>query len=319
MRVTVTGAFGNVGESVLIELLELGHEVRAFDLRSSNNEKVAERYRGRVDVAWGDVRVAGAVTRAVEGAEAVVHTAFVIPPLSEREPDLAREVNVDGTRNVIGAMQALPSPPRLIYTSSVSVTGPRGPRDEPPVTAELPLVASDHYTRHKIDTEGMVQESGLSWCILRLGAVLPVELPKRFDPMTFDVPSEQRMETVHTRDVGLAIARAVDGEEALGRILLIGGGKSCQMTCGEMRDRMAAAMGLPAFPQSAFGSEPYYMDHMDTREAQRILAFQRYDFDDYVHDVREKLPAFARLLTRAFGGLVTRYLLRQSPYYRSRA
>ncbi|MBW2274097.1 MAG: NAD(P)-dependent oxidoreductase [Deltaproteobacteria bacterium] len=317
MRVTVTGAFGNVGQSALVELLERGHEVRALDLRSAESERAAQRYRDRVEVAWGDVRVADDVAGAMTGADAVAHTAFVIPPLSEREPELAQAVNVDGTRNLIAAMQAQPSPPRLVYTSSVSVTGPRGPEDEPPVTAEHPLVASDHYTRHKIETERMVRESGLDWCILRLGAVLPLVLPRRFDPMAFDVPSEQRMEIVHTRDVGLAIARAVDCDEALGRILLIAGGERCRMTSGQMRARFADVTGMSPMPDSAFSTRPFYMDYMDTREAQRILEFQRFDFDDYIRDLQKSVPAFRRLVVRSLGGLISRYLLRQSPYYRS--
>jgi nucleoside-diphosphate-sugar epimerase len=317
MRVTVIGAFGNVGESTLIELLDRGHEVRAFDLRSDENERVARRYRAGLEVAWGDVRVTEDLASAVAGADAVVHTAFVIPPQSERNPELAREINVDGTRNLIAAMEARPSPPRLVYTSSISVTGPRGPQDEPPVTAEHPLIATDHYTSHKIETERMLRESGLDWCILRLGAVLPLVLPKRFDPMSFEVPSEQRMEIVHTRDVGLAIARAIDSNEALGRILLIAGGERCRMTSAQMRARFAEVTGMAPMPDSAFSTRPFYIDYMDTREAQRILEFQRFDFDDYIRDVQKGIPALRRLLMRLFGGLISRHLVRQSPYYRS--
>jgi UDP-glucose 4-epimerase len=255
----------------------------------------------------------------VEGADAVVHTAFVIPPQSERQPELARAINVDGTRNLLAAMKTQPSPARLVYTSSVSVTGPRGPEDEPPVTAEHPIIATDHYTSHKIETEKMVRESGLDWCILRLGAVLPAVLPRRFDPMAFDIPSAQRIETVHTRDVGLAIARAVDSDEAIGRILLVGGGEDCRMTCGEMRARVAELTGMPPMPDSAFGTRPFYCDYMDTREAQRILEFQRAGFEDYLGEIQQSIPAFLLHLVRPFGGLINRYLLRESPYYRARS
>jgi UDP-glucose 4-epimerase len=317
MRVTIIGAFGNVGESALIELRGLGHEVRAFDLRRRESEKVARRYHGDVEIEWGDVRAPEDLVRAVEGADAVVHTAFLIPPQSERQPELARAINVDGTRNLLAAMKTQPSPPRLVYTSSVSVMGPRGPEDEPPLTAEHPTFVTDHYTSHKVETETMVRESGLEWCILRLGAVLPVVLPRRFDPMAFDVPSEQRIETVHTRDVGLAIARAVDSKEAFGRVLMIGGGERCQMTSGAIRALVAEGMGMTPLPDSAFGNRPFYIDYMDTRDAQRILEFQRSGLEDYIREAQQSIPAFIRPLVSALGGLINWVLLRRSPYYRS--
>jgi nucleoside-diphosphate-sugar epimerase len=241
MRVLVTGAFGNVGWSTLVELLAQGHQVRAFDLRSRAAQRTARRCDDRVEAFWGDLRNPGDLARAVAGVDAVAHIAFVIPPESERRPEWAREINVTGTRNLIAAMRALPRPPRLVFTSSVSVTGPRGPEDEPPVTAAHPTKASDAYTTHKIETEGMVRESGLDWTILRLGAVLPLELPKRFHPMTFDLPEDQRMEVVHTRDVGLAVANAVVCDEALGRTLLIAGGEICRMRAREWIPRRPSA------------------------------------------------------------------------------
>ena len=42
MKVLLTGAFGNVGTSALEELLERGHQVRCFDLKTKVNEKTVE-------------------------------------------------------------------------------------------------------------------------------------------------------------------------------------------------------------------------------------------------------------------------------------
>ena len=319
MRVMVTGAFGNVGSSALAELLAQGHRVRAFDLRSRAARRAARRCGDRLEVFWGDLRNPDELTRAVAGVDAVAHVAFVIPPQSEQRPEWAREINVGGTHNLIAAMRAAPRPPRLVYTSSVSVVGPRGPEDAPPVTAAHPTKASDSYTEHKIETERMVRESGLDWTILRLGGVLPIELPKRFHPMTFDLPEDQRIETVHTRDVGLAVANAVRCDEALGRTLMIAGGENCRLRVGEMRARFAELMGMPTFPKSAFSSDPFYTDFMDTAEAQRLLRFQRHSFDDYLDEIRKTIPRLYPIVLRPFGGLIIRQLLKQSPHYRASA
>jgi len=317
MRVLVTGAFGNVGWSALVELLAQGHRVSAFDLRGRAARRAARRCGDRVEVLWGDLRNPVDLARAVANVDAVAHIAFVIPPESERRPEWAREINVTGTHNLIAAMRALPRPPRLIFTSSVSVAGPRGPEDEPPVTAAHPTKASDTYSAHKIETEEMVRESGLDWTILRLGGVLAVELPKRFHPMTFDIPEDQRIEVVHTRDVGLAVANAVSCDEALGRTLLIGGGESCRLRVGEMRTGFAELLGMPTFPASAFSRQPYYTDFMDTAEAQRLLRFQRHGFADYLQDLRPTVPRLYPIVMRRFGGLIMRQLLKRSPHHRT--
>jgi nucleoside-diphosphate-sugar epimerase len=319
MRVLVTGAFGNVGSSALVELLAQGHQVRAFDLRSRANQREARRFDDRVEIVWGDIRNPSELERAVAGVDAVAHIAFVIPPESECRPEWAREINVTGTGNLIAAMSAVARPPRLVYTSSVSVTGPRGPEDEPPVTASHPTKATDTYTGHKIETEAMVRESGLDWTILRLGAVLPLEIPRRFHPMTFDMPEDQRLEVVHTRDVGLAVANAVTCDAALGRTLLIGGGTSCRIRASELRAGFNGLLGMPAFPASAFSRQPFYTDFMDTEEAQRLLHFQRYSFGDYLDDVRPLVPRLYPIVLRPLGGLIMRQLLKRSPHYRASA
>jgi nucleoside-diphosphate-sugar epimerase len=311
----LTGAFGNVGHNAIVEMLAQGHRVRAFDLYSRAGARAARRHGDQLEVIWGDIRNPRDVERAVEGVDAVAHTAFVIPPQSERRPDWAREINVMGTRNLLAAMCALPHPPRLVFTSSVSVTGPRGPEDQPPITADHPVTVSDAYTAHKIETERMVREAGLDWTILRLGAVVPLKLSRRFDPLTFDLPQDQRLELVHPRDVGLAVANAVTCDLALGRTLLIGGGETCQIRGRDLRGRIAGLLGIPTFPESAFSTQPFYIDFMDTGEAQRLLRFQRHSFDDFLADVKRRIPFFYPLLLRPFGSLIIRGLLRQSPHH----
>ena len=37
-------------------------------------------------------------------------------------------------------------------------------------------------------------------------------------------------------------------------------------------------------PENAFGTEPYYVDWLDTEESQHLLNYQRYSFDDIIHD-----------------------------------
>lgn len=318
MKVLLTGAFGNVGVSTIEALLQQGHEIRCFDLRTPVNERTARRYRGRIEVAWGDLRSPADVAAAVAGVDVVLHVAFIIPKMShtgiesELRPDFAEAVNVGGTRNVIAAIAAQPAPPKLVFTSSLHVYGRTHHLPPPRTVAEIPQPI-EHYARHKIQCEEMIRASGLRWAILRLGATLPLAL--KLDPGMFDVPLDNRIEYVHTRDVGLALANAVSSEEIWGKTLLIGGGPRCQFIFGDMVARIMGSMGLDMLPQEAFTTVPFPTDWLDTEESQRLLRFQTRTLDDYVQDMNRLLGP-RLLLVRPFKGAVRRSLLAQSPHWR---
>jgi len=317
MRVLLTGAFGNIGVSTLEALLEQGHAVTCFDVKTRANAKRARRFKNRVKVVWGDLRNPEDVAQAVRGHDVVVHLAFVIPTYSvtgvgcEERPDWAWEINVGGTRHVIEALQALPEPPRLIFASSLHVYG-RTQENPPPRTVADPVQATDHYTRHKIACERMVKASGLEWTILRFAAALPLSL--RLDVGLFDVPLDNRMEFVHTRDVGVAVANAVSSEEVWGKILLIGGGPRCQLRFREIATRLLDAMGIGMLPEEAFTTVQFATDWMDTTESQEILRYQTRGFSDYTEEMASLLGP-RRGLLRLFHPLVRRWLLNKSPYY----
>jgi len=318
MNVLLTGAFGNVGKSALAELLRQGHTVRCFDLKTRANERAARRFRGRIEVVWGDLRCPEDIAAAVRDQDVVVHLAFIIPKMSatgiesEARPNWAREVNVGGTRNLLDAMQALPRPPKLIFASSYHVFG-RTQDQLPPRTVLDPVRPIEHYAHHKVACEHMVRASGMDWAIFRLAATLPLAI--QLDPGMFDVPLENRMEFVYTRDVGLAIANGVGSEGVWGRVLLIGGGARCQYTYQEIVQRILEAMEVGMLPEQAFGSVPFCTDWLDTSESQRLLRYQRGDLGDYIEEM-VSLLGYRRYLIRAFRPLVRRWLLRKSPYFR---
>jgi len=318
MKVLLTGAFGNVGTSTLEELTRRGHTVRCFDLRTKVNEKTARRFGDRIEVMWGDLRRPEDVAAAVRGQDVVVHMAFIIPKMaatgveSEARPDWAREINVGGTRNLIEAMQVQPQPPRLIFTSTYHVYG-RTHDQSPPRTISDPVQPIEHYAHHKVKCERMVRSSGLQWAILRLSAALPLAI--QLDPGMFDVPLNNRMEYVHTRDVGLALANGVESDEIWGQTLLIGGGKRCQYYYREIVGRVLEAMGVGMLPEEAFGATPFPTDWVDSSESERLLRYQRRDLGDYIQEMTA-LAGFRRHLIRMFRPLARWWLLRQSPYYR---
>ncbi len=316
MRVLVTGAFGNIGQATLASLLAHGHRVTAFDAPTRRNRRVARRFRGRVQVLWGDIRNPEAVAQAVVGQEVVVHLAFVIPTLSatgqgsEEAPEWAYAVNVGGTRNLLAALQAQPRPPRLIFTSSLHIYG-RTQHLPPPRRVDDPPNPAEHYSRHKVEAEALVRRSGLVWTIFRLAAALPVSLI--LEPDMFDVPLDNRIEFVHREDVATAIAHAVTSEAVWGKVLHIGGGPRCQLFYRDIATRVLETVGVGMLPDAAFSRVPYPVDWLDTTESQRLLQYQQRTLEDYLADLRRAL-GWRRAWVRAFRPLVRWMLLRRSPY-----
>ncbi len=314
MKVLLTGAFGNIGTNAIEKLIEQGHQVRCFDLKTKVNERTTQRFKGQIEVVWGDVRRPDDVAAAVQDQDVVVHLAFVLPPLSEDRPEWAWEINVGGTQNLLNAMKTLSTPPKIIFASSFSVFGPTHDQ-QPPRTVSDPVQPMDNYSHHKVECEKLVQESGLDWAVLRFGVVPPMSIGG-VNPKMFDIPLDMRIEFAHPRDMGLAIANAVVCEEVWGKILLIGSGPGGQLYYRDFVGRMMKAMGMGMLPDRAFSSEPShtYTDWLDTSESQRLLNYQQHSFDDFVQEIASLL-GYKRYLVPLVRPLVLRWVLRKSIYY----
>ncbi|HLI68692.1 MAG TPA: NAD(P)-dependent oxidoreductase [Ktedonobacteraceae bacterium] len=313
MKVLLTGASGNIGGSTWEELCRQGHQVRCFMRPSRTNRRKAQRMAGKAEIAWGDLRNRDEVKAAVQDQEVVVHLAFVIPPLCLEQPEVAREVNVEGTRYLIEAARSLEKPPKFLFASSLDVFG-RTQDQEPPRKVTDPVFATDAYTEHKLACESMLKSSGLEWSIFRFSDVPPLAL-RSPHPIMFEIPLNTRFEMVHPYDAALAIANGIRSEEIWGRIWLIGGGKSCQVYYRDYLNRMLDLMGIGSLPAEAFTTKPYCTDWLDTEDSQHLLAYQRYTFDDILAGLA-RIARFQRLLARPSRFFVRRWMLNMSPYWK---
>lgn len=312
----VTGAFGNVGASTVGALLSRGHHVVALDLPTLPHRAAAVCLRGRgVETVWGDVTDSTAVAAVVDRADAVVHLAALIPPHSDRRPELARRVNVEGTRIVAEAVARAPRRPRLVHASSLSVYGRTQHLPAPRLVTDS-VDPVDPYGRTKAAAEEIVRGSGTDWVILRFAAVLPLRLPLLIDPLMFEVPLTDRVEFVHTRDVGFAAARACELPELTGMTLHVGGGPGCQLRQREILGRSLSLLGVGTLPEAAFSTTPFHCDWLDTRESQQLLGFQQRSFADYLVDLHRRYR-WRRPVVWAVAPLIRWAMLRGSPYWKA--
>jgi nucleoside-diphosphate-sugar epimerase len=315
MRVLLTGALGNIGSHTLDALLEEGHAVVAFDLESPTAHKRAARLDDRVQVRWGDVTDPASIRAALDGVDAVVHLAAILNP--EKAPDLARRVNVEATRSLIAQMEASSTARRLVFASSQGVFGDVQDRD-PPLRVDTPVSPTDEYGRHKVACEEAIRSSRLQWSILRLAASPPIRLTGyAHDPLIlFEFSPDARIEFIHPADAATAFARAVACNEAIGKILYIGGGEKCRTTHREFCNELMSAMGIGALPAEAFVRTEvrrFFGDWLDTEESERLLRYQKRGLSDLKADMGRDLGAIVPLI-RLLRPVVTWYVTRSSPY-----
>jgi nucleoside-diphosphate-sugar epimerase len=154
LTVAVTGPTGEIGRA-FIRSLERSREVgRIVGMARRPFDPAAHGWK-RTEYRRGDVLDRASVEGLVEGADVVVHLAFVVLKAGSE----TRHVNVEGSRNVFEATVAAGAK-RLVYSSSVAAYGfPEG--FDGLLTEDMPALghARHPYSAHKAEVEEVLDEA----------------------------------------------------------------------------------------------------------------------------------------------------------------
>ena len=98
-KILVTGATGRIGTHIVKDMIERGYKVRSFVLKGDPQIKKLKEMK--TEVMKGDITDLKSVTKAVEGMDAVIHTAAVMEDRPAWMTDAEQfQINVNGTLNV---------------------------------------------------------------------------------------------------------------------------------------------------------------------------------------------------------------------------
>ena len=191
MKLAITGGTGFVGSHLIDQAVATGHRLSALTRRPQPP---------RDGVTWiaGNLGDREALTRLVEGADAVIHVAGLLSAANEAAFDRA---NVAGTLAMLAAATAAGNR-RFVFVSSLAAREP----------------GLSMYGGSKARAEELVRESGLDWSIVRPPAVYgpgdreTLELFKMAKLGLMLMPPDGRLSLIHADDLArLLLALAAPG------------------------------------------------------------------------------------------------------------
>ena len=273
--VLVTGGAGSVGKRVAQKLQHEGYKVRVFDLPSANFSGLEGK--DGFEVVKGDLTKDTDVEQAVQGADAVVHLAALLPPFSERNRKVTFSVNVEAVAKVALSLKEQNARAILVFSSSVSTYGDTTSLI-PPITNDIPQQALDIYAESKITAERQLKETYPDAVTLRIA---PISVPAiQSPPNVWPFMADQRVEFVHRDDVVTALCNAVI-KQIRGQVLNIAGGSTWRMTGRAYVKDYFDILDVP-IEEARFMQEPGWCDWYDTGVSQSLLKYQNTSYQAYL-------------------------------------
>ncbi len=319
MRVLLTGGSGTVGSHVLDILCKnYQHEITVFDIKTSKTKKFYKSFKGKIKTVFGDIADENDLNSACKDMDIAIHLAAVIPPLADKNPNLAYRVNVLGTKNLINALEKQSKNAFFIYASSVSVYGDRLANPEIKVSDKLHPSEGDSYAVTKIQAEKIVKECKLDWVIFRLSAIMGIN-NHEISGLMFQMPLDTKIEITTPQDAANAFIFALTSQNQLSKqVFNLGGGKNCRISYQNLLSRsfLISGLGKLDFPNHTFATKNFHCGYYaDGDELEDILHFRTSTIESYFEDMHESVSACQKISTHFLRNCIKNNLIKKSEPY----
>ena len=182
-HVLVPGGAGYIGSVLARCLLDAGYRVRVDDALIYDN---GDSLSGVLEAdgfsfVRGDIRSADVVARSLEGVtDVVLLAALVGDPVCKQNPELAREINVGGAKNLLEASRAA-GVGQFVFASTCSNYGLREGDDLATEEDELHPLSLYAETKVEIEKHLLATPSEPAATVLRIATAFGISPRMRFD------------------------------------------------------------------------------------------------------------------------------------------
>lgn len=248
MKVLVTGGAGYVGSTLVSHLLKRGYEVTVFDNLMFGGDQLLPFFASpNFYFVLGDIRDPKLVKQHTQDKDIIIHLAAIVGyPACRKDPDLAKTVNIDGTQNLLDAI----NDQLIIYASTGSNYG----SVDSICTETTPLNPLSLYGQTKTLAESMIMELPKS-VVLRFATAFGLSPRLRLDLLINDFTykclsqgylvvyeKEFKRTFIHVSDMAKAIMLAIDQPAMAGNVYNVGD-NNMNYTKKEICDMISARTG----------------------------------------------------------------------------
>lgn len=320
MKVLLTGASGTIGAEIFKQLVLTGQiELIVFDINTKRSRLLFEPFRKYIQLIFGSLTNETDISKIPPDIDAAIHLAALIPPVSDKKPNLTRRINIDGTKNLIHHLEITSPQAIFLYSSSVSVYGDRLKNPEINVTDAIKPGADDVYGQSKAKAERIIQESKLDWTIFRLAAIMKNH---KISKLMFHMPLATELEICTPEDTARAFINALyHRDELKNKIFNLGGGVNCRINYKGFLNRSFEMFGLGKlnFPNRAFADYNYHCGiFTDGDDLENILHFRKDNLERYFGITQLSIKPIIHLAGSVFRPFIKLGLLLSSEPFRAR-
>lgn len=317
-NILIVGAASRLGQAVLKRLVDSkwSGAISTYDLKNGRNMSILDKYRNHITPYYGDISIdADNLTSALKNVEFVIDLHHYPRGRAFKKIGAAEEVNVDGMRNLIEAIEKVGNNPLLIYISSDSVYGDRLSAPMISVTDPVGPSLGDYDAVTRVQAEKIIRSSSLEWIIFRPGLTLypgntlgGAEL--------FRTPLKTRLETIHHEDLVTAILKAYEQRNRLwNHTYNVGGGEECRIVYQDFLKKYFTILGMDQveIPPHCFAERNsiggYFADSDELNDSLKFRSFTLYDFFE---DMKKSRGIIKKVGSKIFGGIRGKNLFSQS-------